>query len=604
MPCLDTLDSRSTYDFTITLTGADEEGVLPGGLKVDVLGCGDFVRSEAIDAPRHPARRDREQQQQQQQRQEGHAMQVEGAGSSSSSSSRGVKRGRAFSIGGGEEVVEALLGPSGHMRKRTRCWVFRIPIPVPPSALGWVVGPLATVSRKVVCVGAGGQEVREDGSGSGGGGGAGCSIGGATPGARGFGGGRTPAPGMGYHTGLVPGGGGGGGASTNGPFFPQTASHFARGAGSSTDRSGGQYTQSVVWGGAGSALGGGGSHSTRVSYHAPPAAVASGAAATHIHRTRRMVLWFCDYLACAYPFNAHRFAFLPLGASAALGAASASSTAPIAVCAGLTILPDSVLHSCRYVDSEAATHELMAECLASVWLGVLVSPASWRDAWLFRGLCGYVTAAYMASFRGEGEGELARARAAERVESMEGSSGEVGGAGAAALAGGGARMPQPQCLPWAVYPLCPPMVLPSTPAPAPPPPAFPCHLPMLLSSAREAHVGAKAPLAIHALAQCVGENRFRMGVGALVGKVLSGDAVVGGSSGTGDAGGGRGCWRQQQRCCKPWQGCAGSAKALLGRFLPLRVHGAVLGTLGAPGCCLGRQRQYQCHQRQRQRSSG
>ena len=490
MPCIDALDSRCTFEMALTLTGADEEGVLPGGLLVDVLGCGDFVRSESVEIPRHPARRE--------QHKEGAGMAVEGGASSSSSrgslegAGRAQKRGRGYSMGG-EDVVEALLGPSSHTRRRTKSWVFRINVPVPPSALGWVVGPLSTVSRKVISLGGGGG----GGGGSGGsalgshegGGGGGTSVGEKTPGARGsFG--KTPGLG-GYHSNLVTGG-------------ISTGMHTGMGG----TFSGGQHTQSMVGGGGGAGQGFG--TSTRVSYHASPSVASSGIASVHIHRTRRMLSWFCEWLDCAYPFNAHRFVFLPLGAAPCLGPAAA-----ISVCAGLTILPDAMLHSARLVDCEAGTHAVLAEGLASVWLGVLLSPASWRDAWLLKGLAGYATAAYLASFRGGGEAELARARIAETVAGIEASWVDAN----AAPEVGGARH---QCQPYASYPLCPP---PSSSA------FFPFHAPMLLGMERDSFVALKAPLAIHALAQCVGEHRFRMGVGSLVARVLCGE--VGGALGGG-----------------------------------------------------------------------
>jgi hypothetical protein len=248
--------------------------------------------------------------------------------------------------------------------------------------------------------------------------------------------------------------------------------------------------------------------STRVSHHGAPAAVAAGRVGPHVARTRRLLTWFCESLGQRYPFNAHRVVFLP---EAALAASADDAGDDVWAMAGLTLMPDAVLSSERAPDADAAAHAGAALGVASTWFGCALCSARWVDAWVTRGVAGFLVGRYFASFRGAGEWELDLARRGEALGRLEREHPELLPLRPPdALAGGAAA--------WAA-----------------------------LGPLRDAYVALKAPAVVHAIAGAVGDARFVRALGALAAKVLAAPldgwatALLEGADRGGAGGGGPAC---------------------------------------------------------------
>ena len=135
MPCADSPRAKCTYDLTLTLTGADEGGNVPGVEGCNVLGCGNFESSDVVPAPRWGG---------------GVGVSAGGAGGAAAGGRR--TRVRTPSMGGlGEIDAAEMLREPGALR-RTKSWTFSVRRPVNASAIGFVVGPLVTAHRREVSV--------------------------------------------------------------------------------------------------------------------------------------------------------------------------------------------------------------------------------------------------------------------------------------------------------------------------------------------------------------------------------------------------------------------------------------------------------------------
>jgi hypothetical protein len=164
-------------------------------------------------------------------------------------------------------------------------------------------------------------------------------------------------------------------------------------------------------------------------YHfARASKIADGTLPVHARRTGRALAYFSRWLDCDYPHGiGHRHVFLPssvlpqaasgafgaptgISPIASPGAGSAASlflgepALDVVTMAGLSLHPDPLLHSARILDADGVTHRAQALAMAQAWFGCALGPASWVDAWLLYGLCGYVTALYVRDSRRTDQG--------------------------------------------------------------------------------------------------------------------------------------------------------------------------------------------------------
>ena len=87
--------------------------------------------------------------------------------------------------------------------------------------------------------------------------------------------------------------------------------------------------------------------------------------------------------------------------------------------AGMAVYADEALTDTSVIDASAATSRALAHSIASAWFGAALTAASWRDEWLIEGLAGYTAAQFLRSQRGETEYSLDLMRAAEVVAQLE-----------------------------------------------------------------------------------------------------------------------------------------------------------------------------------------
>ena len=241
-------------------------------------------------------------------------------------------------------------------------------------------------------------------------------------------------------------------------------------------------------------------------YSGPEARRAASATQTRLQQ--RVVAWMSAYLGAPFPAETHRHVFLPesvLPFASALAATPTGLAPPTstAACGGLlaseplldvgvlgggvAFMPDGMLSDGAVVDADAAVHRAIVYGVARSWFGgAFTGCDGWHDAWLAVGLAGYVAAQYTRTIRGEAEARLDLSRAAEVVAALEEATPSLTalwprGLAARDAVGGGWGHPM-----------------------------------------RARYVLAKAPLAVHMLAERVGgDQRFSLALRLLARKAVS-----------------------------------------------------------------------------------